>query len=277
MKVEGEIGKYTYYAKKRVTVFFHGFALSRLRGRVHGPKILLNSIPKSGTHLLETLFLNLPVVRHNGGRTIMGNAHDGSALYAIKSIEKLKNGQFAPSHIQYTDEIKLSLRDRNVKMLQMIRDPRDILVSHVNYISGVDKSHRCYSYISSLGSYEDRLLAVLFGVPGIIEPFRDVCFKFLPWVSDECVLTIKFEDLIGAEGGGAASRQLEVISDILDYMELRVGGDVKERLANAVCDKKSSTFNKGLIGAWSDSFSDTVEALIEKEIGDLIRQLGYGN
>src|SRR5690349_21896522 len=139
MKFDKKIDRYFFYGRKKISTMSHGFSVSRIKGRFIGPKVILNSLPKSGTHLAETLFFNLPLIRHYGGRTIMINNHDDSLKSGIKKIQRLKKGQFAPAHIQYNDETNNFFVREDIKVVQIIRDPRDIVISHFLYVRDIDK------------------------------------------------------------------------------------------------------------------------------------------
>ena len=47
-----------------------GLSYSAIIGRINGPKVIMNSVPKSGTNLLNRVLMHLPGLRHKGIRTI---------------------------------------------------------------------------------------------------------------------------------------------------------------------------------------------------------------
>jgi hypothetical protein len=115
MKSNNVFDKYRYYVKRKINIILQGLNPSQIEGRFKGPKVILNSLPKSGTHLIETLFFELPLMRHYGGRTIMINAHDNSCSKNLKRVEKIKKGQFIPAHIQFLPILSEIIKTEDIK------------------------------------------------------------------------------------------------------------------------------------------------------------------
>ena len=115
--------------------------------------IFLNSLPKSGTHLLSEALTGLPGVSHSGKhfeRKAIAKYVDKGVDYPVagredidiikdlKWIERLlhtiKPGRFITSHMFFHTSIINTLNRMNFRILQMIRDPRDVVLSWANYI-----------------------------------------------------------------------------------------------------------------------------------------------
>src|SRR5436190_9753233 len=105
MEYKNKLSRYIFYIKKKSAITLSEIKGGRFLKPSSGPKVLLNSLPKSGTHLIESLFLQLPQIQHYGGRTIMINNHDDSFEKGLSKLKSVKKGQFAPSHIQFNDNI----------------------------------------------------------------------------------------------------------------------------------------------------------------------------
>ena len=72
------------HGRKRLRALASGLTLAGLRARVVGPRVLLNSIPKAGTNLLERALDLMPGLRGSGVRTLRGwNAVDAATLRAM--------------------------------------------------------------------------------------------------------------------------------------------------------------------------------------------------
>ncbi|MDG4715192.1 sulfotransferase domain-containing protein [Winogradskyella marincola] len=108
-----------------------------MKGRKQGPKVVLNSLPKFGTHLLESLFLQLPFMRHCGKKTLRLETQNPIEP-KVKVLSSIKNGQFLLSHMQYHEKALKTINTNNTKIIHLVRDPRDVLLSHLNYIEKMD-------------------------------------------------------------------------------------------------------------------------------------------
>lgn len=158
-------------------------------------KIIVNSLPKSGTHLLERVLNNYPQVQFSGRH--IGHTKDSSYLWLrlelplklfnsvripskdellmvtdvprYTSKQKLKkelvsisNNEFLTAHLPYSDQASELLQKLNYKMLLMIRDPRDVAVSFVHYVKQ-HRKHPLYKDFKGL-SHSECLLAAINGI-----------------------------------------------------------------------------------------------------------------
>lgn len=275
MNFNNTYSRYKYYFEKRAKIFFQGLTISRLKGRLDGPKVVLNSLPKSGTHLIETLFFELPGISHYGGRTIMINTHDNTIEPGIKKLAKVGKGQFVPAHIQYDDIIHAFFKENDIKVIQMIRDPRDVLISHWLYVKNLDKTHKAHRYISSLANDFEQFKAIVVGKEGIVEPFSDVATKFYGWLKKEDILVVRFEDLVGSKGGGSDTIQLEVVKSIANHIGYASSDKDVIALTSKIFSTKSPTFNTGTIGKWKKVFKQEHKDLCKEKIQHILELYGY--
>ncbi|MBI5308682.1 MAG: sulfotransferase domain-containing protein, partial [Planctomycetes bacterium] len=128
------------HVRKKILVTFHGLAPSQLLGRFVGPKVLLNSIPKAGTHLLERALDQFPLIRNAGQKTLM--APQELENHILQKILSIKKGQFLNAHLQAHPLLLQKLSESDIKILLMIRDPRDVALSRVKYVVNIDRTHK---------------------------------------------------------------------------------------------------------------------------------------
>ena len=275
MNFNNTLSRYKFYVEKRIKIFFQGLSFSRIKGRLNGPKVVLNSLPKSGTHLIETLFFELPNISHYGGRTIMMNSHDNSIAQGLKKLSKVGKGQFVPAHIQYDDVVYSFFKENQFKVIQMIRDPRDVLISHWLYVKNLDKTHKAHEYISSLENDFEQFKAVVVGKEGIVEPFAAVASKFYGWFDKQDILIVRFEDLVGSKGGGSDTKQFEVVKSIANHIGFLSSDKEMETLTGKIFSTKSSTFNTGTIGKWKKVFKQEHKDLCKNQIQHILELYGY--
>lgn len=253
-----------------------GLAPDKLLGRLtntEAPKILANSIPKSGTHLLERLLYLLPgVSRHLSGT--LWQQYDPSRLR--RRCAGLKRGQFFVAHLYYHDDFPEILDEFGIKTILQIRDPRDIVISNARYMT-VNRKHRLHDYFANhLKNDKERLHCCIRGSEKPEEySIASLMERFYPWMQCPNVLTVRFKDLIGEQGGGTAEKQKETVDGILDFIGVDLSEEKRRNLMKKVFYTRSKTFNKGKINQWETRFDDEDKKLFKEVAGDWLIKYGY--
>lgn len=239
-------------------------------------KILANSIPKAGTHLLKTLFHNIPGVVPQFTYQI-----DESCTDIKRQLGSIVKGQVVTAHLTWSFELQEFLKDSEIRNFLIIRDLRDLVVSNAFYLLN-DKSHRLHSYFKSLNAFDECLSASIVGIEGFLlsdglssKSIGDHANSFLPWLEDSNCLVVKFEDLIGSMGGGSDDVQKETVTSILKHLNLEIDGDKLESIALSCYSSSSRTFRKGIIGDWKNHFSENHKRQFKEVAGDVLIKLGY--
>lgn len=257
-----------------------GLAPSKLMGRFGSdaaPKILANSIPKSGTHLLERLLYLLPGLSRQFERTLA--AQDNTQLLE-RQCARLRKNQFLVCHLWYNKEFPRILDEFGIKQILLIRDPRDVVISNANYVTKINGHHRLHDYVNNhLMSDKERLH---FFMRGCNEPeeysISLILEKFYPWLQCENVLTIRFKDLIGKNGGGSDEMQMKTIDRILDFVGVSLDEAKKQELMEKIFYTQSKTFNKASkarINQWKSVFDDEDKKLFKELAGDWLIKYGF--
>ena len=248
------------------------------------PKVLANSMPKSGTYLLART-LELLGFRH--GRHLDIGPYEGIEMMSPEHIMKAKEffrsirpGFFATSHFYFYPELAKLIEKFGVKAITIIRDPRDVCVSDVFYILK-SQDHRLHQIYTEL-TPDERLMASIKGLPsekcGGGPPSKDIGFHFrhyVGWLNYQNGLIIRFEDLIGAQGGGSEQRQRECLNKIIEFLGLNISPEVKEKIRHLIFWEKSKTFRKGSIGSWKEHFKPEHIKAFEEVAGDILEIFGY--
>ena len=273
MKNQKKIDRYIIFSKRVLYSFLRSFTISKIMGRFSGPKIFANSIPKSGTNLLEKVFYQMPVIRYSSYRTL--RKHTDSKEKILKKISSLKKGTYQMGHVDFDNDVVQQLHLNNFRTILMIRDPRQIIISHYKYVSYIDTNHPTYHFFKNLKDDNDRLLAVINGVDGVVESINDVLSSYESWLNDSKILVIKFENLIGEQGGGSKYKQHATIENICKHIDLDLTDNEIKKIANKIYDKKSPTFRAAKIDSWKEEFSIEQKAILKKCIGNWLIKYGY--
>lgn len=269
-----------YLAQKRVQhlIMRHIIPLNgnERRAMIEGPRIFANSIPKSGTHLLRHILSMMP------GIIDRWTYHYAEEICDYKKqLSRGKHGQIISAHMYWNNALSEFLDQAGYKKFLMVRDLRDVCVSSAHYCAK-DKRHRLYDYFNSLGSWPEQLSAAIQGIDAnkLADGVRSKSIAehidgYVPWVHDKRCLVIKFEDLVGAKGGGDLENQMNTIRRISTHIGLNLGDDKIREIAVNSFTNKTKTFRKGQIGGWRDEFSGENIELFKQVAGNQLIELGY--
>jgi hypothetical protein len=245
----------------------------------YGPRVLANSIPKSGTHLLRNVLKQLPNIVP---RWIYHIDHQIPGF--MLQINAIKGGQCVTAHLPWSPPLEKLLNRRNVKTFLMVRDLRDICVSAAYYGTYRDKSHRLYPYYRSLPSDNERLMASIAGIEGHQLPdgvrsksWGEHAEGFLPWFNVHDCLVVRFEDLVGESGGGSKTRQLDTVKLIVNHLDMELSHAALEKIATNAFSINAKTYRKGQIGDWQNHFNSAHKQVFKKTAGKTLIAMGYTN
>lgn len=268
----GQLLKILRHARKKVRTTLHGLRPSALHGRYTAHRILLNSIPKAGTHLLENALEQFPLLRNAGRKTI--TCWESLPDHAYKAVTSIGRGEFLNGHLTGLPELLEIVQTYQIKVLFVIRDPRDIAVSYYKYVTNIDKTHPMHEYFHSLKDDDERLTASIEKVGGKVT-IGELLRRYEPWLNPEHAHTCRFEDLIGPAGGGNKEKQVKLLESVLRYLEISATEAEIETIAERTFSVKSSTFRQGRTGAWRKYFKPYHISLFKSVAGNELIRYGY--
>jgi sulfotransferase 6B1 len=238
------------------------------------PTIVSNSLPKAGTHLLERALCLHPRLY----RSLRGTLHDRrvpSMGDLDRLVPRLRPGEVLVTHLSHDPVRERAISEHRVRSLFLVRDPRDLVVSQAHYVAGRD-AHPHHQTLASIDDVQDRYRRVITGDAERSMPsLRHRLESYAGWLASPALL-VRYEELIGAAGGGDSGRQTSVIRHLFDHIGLSMSDDELAALAAATFSDASPTFRKGSIGQWQQQFDDRTLELFEEAVGDLMPAYGYG-
>ncbi len=255
------------------------------------PRVIVNSVPKAGTHLAVGVLSRLPKMAYAGVHVQPETLHhvSGAPLTADESadalriarahMDRVRNGQYATAHIPAWPGFESAFGDLEFRMMLLVRDPRDVAVSFAFYASKL-KEHHLHQRFRALGSDEDRIRASITGLPATEDSPELLSLDqrvgaFLPWGAAPGVRVVRFEDLIGVRGGGDREIQIDTVSQIAAFVDRPLDRAGAERVADAVWTPSSTTFRRGVSGGWRDYFTPALTDLFKRLGGQLLVDMGY--
>lgn len=169
--------------------------------------------------------------------------------------------------------------DGDPKLIYLIRDPRDMLVSFIDYLMNRTKhGHGTYKesliyekILAALPSDQDR---IDYAISDPMFPGRQALRESLWMVAHPDVLTVRYEDLSGRGTNNGMERKARAVNDIARHLgctDFFVGPDELYAFENS----DTFTFYKAKIGRWRESFNADLEQRFSKEFATEMKLLGY--
>jgi hypothetical protein len=159
------------------------------------------------------------------------------------------------------------------------RDPRDVVLSLINFLCG--NTRQGISAFSNLTSFSRILMSkanleerISYALTDDSFPCQAGEFRRMQWLLHHPdVHKTRFEDLVGPNGGGSATRQARATADLMSF--LGICDRSQEEVARGLFDRESLSFFKGQIGGWREVFTAEHRRLAEKKFGDVLSHYGY--
>ncbi|MBL8102742.1 MAG: sulfotransferase domain-containing protein [Anaerolineales bacterium] len=246
------------------------------------PILLGISFPKSGTHLLDQILLGFSNVAPYAKRV-----HSFYAEYegesgkkrepekALAWLDSLRPRDVASAHLFARPDAVTRVCSPKFVPYFIFRDPRDVVVSHVFYVTDMEVRHVHHDYYQSLPDFNARLNVSILGRPDAGIEFSNIADRFEPylgWLDHPEVLPIHFEDLI--------HDRTTALNKIMDHLLARFPLQtsrqlILDSLETSINPKKSPTFRSGKTGEWKKYFTDEHKKIFKEAAGDLLIKLGY--
>ncbi len=246
------------------------------------PVLLGISFPKSGTHLLDQILLGFSQVAPYAKRVHSFYAeYEGESgkkrdpQQALTWLDALQPRDIASAHLFARPEAITRVCSEKFAPYFIFRDPRDVVVSHVFYVTDMEARHVHHEYYQSLPDFDSRLKVSILGRPDSNIEFSNIANRFEPylgWLDRSEVLTIHFEDLI--------HHREATLTSIMDHLLSRVTLPtprqlILDSLETSINPKKSPTFRSGKTGEWKKHFTEEHKKIFKDVAGDLLVKLGY--
>jgi hypothetical protein len=246
------------------------------------PVVFGNAMPKSGSHLLLQVlegFANIGPFVETGDepvRTITADGRLRTTTEILSDLHRLKPGDIGWGYLRATPENVDCLCQPGWASYFILRDPRDLLVSHVFYATDLYPEHGMHEYHQRLPDIEERLKFAITGVRDGHAQLPDVAERYQRmegWLVGPQVMVVKFEDLhMNCEKTVGA--MLDHLGSSGYHSELDRSTAV-HLVISSVDPQKSPTFRKGRTGEWRIYFDDEHKRLFKEVAGDLLVRLGY--
>ena len=273
-------------------------------------KVMVNSIPKGGTHLLLKLvyMLGIPddpkrfwlgagIIRRRIellNKLVKGSFSNDTVIigsevpvkigvnWLIRRLHKIPDNHSFGAHCLHSDELSKVINKSGVRAVCIIRDPRAIAASHMHYVK-TWKKHFFHSAYMKLPSDKERMrLSITGGQLGkySVISMRERYESFLGWQKDSSAMLVRFEDLVGENGGGSNIEQVKAVRNVAGHLDIELSDAKLALIQKDLFGRKedltqSSTFRKGKVDAWCKELDEELISMVEVELADILKLLGY--
>jgi hypothetical protein len=232
----------------------------------------LNSVPKSGTHLLRNIvrMFTAPEAHYRGDAVQLATLHHHRAAFASEA--KLASW----GHLFFSDESAIALRD--VRHVLLVRDPYDWVLASARFFLS-DQAQGPLSTIKNGAPHvEDVLNLMIFGAfdkqPSLRDGFE---MNAAAWLGTKAHL-VRYEDIrrhVAALESAEAERYFAALLAACGIAKLPA--DWRERVRIGADPKHSGTARENLTGlaALPETLPDAQKRLVDFHAPGLRAMLGY--
>jgi hypothetical protein len=246
--------------------------------------VICNSVPKAGTYLLVEL------VKALGGHVDIGyhcytssicKVHRDGSLDNERKIpaalwsSSLNPGYLCAAHVEYDALYERQLLScKHHKMLFIIRDPRDLVVSWVDFVynsSSYAKMRKWNEEVRERGklSYPDDASQITSAIRSLPSSGIE---KYLSWIDSPACLTVRFEDLYGELTN--ETKDFPVLDGICDYLE--ISRRSPKDLISVIGSGLTESGRRKKVGIYKDRMSQKHSAmLLHEDFQRLVVEFGY--
>lgn len=259
-------------------------------------RLLLNTIPKSGTNVTQKLLalINVPYSKRSltqtsgwgqnwveaGAKFVLRHPHrsadqpvviglDNPSSVSMRWLRRyLLNAKgYVSAHAAFSESLHWLLRDLEYRVLITVRHPGAVLYSWARYIGEPGYYWRYINKVMANMSIEERFERLLKGgeLGGVYyPPFYEIYNRFKGWLDlvkaseSTHIHLVRFEDLVGSQGGGDDVLQRRAIEAILEFLEIDLEASQIDRV-QANLFGGTHTFRSGQINLWRSKISQQLQ------------------
>ncbi len=255
--------------------------------------IVVNSLPKSGTTLLMKALAAMPGTRPTEpglfGRTFpeqpagtgLPLGVDAPVWVKPDAVRRLlgqqPGGSIMLAHAGHSTALAEILSSLDARMAVIVRDPRDVAASLGPYVAK-QPQHFLHARFSDLDE-RARIVAALEGLAAAAgaPALDDLATRYervLAWDREDLAMVIRFEDLVGSQGGGDDDAQRSSVRSLATHVGITLAEDDVIATADGLFGG-TSTFRSGRIGGWRTTWDDELRAQAAELLGPVLERLGY--
>jgi Sulfotransferase domain len=249
------------------------------QGHAAPAKVIINSVPKSGTYMLTKLigalgcFPTQKELHLNDPHCSVGTRANGRLrvhrIPSPRNMDMLKSGHSCPAHLTWSSAAEQKLTSENIRMLFIYRDPRDIVISYAKfamyseiYRHETPGHNAYYNVLKALENDQRRTEDVIINKLPIFQFFENA-----PWLYSTACLPVQFEaiysDIMLLERGEIG----HTLRRILVYLGMVTLPCTPEEFFAAVHNKsKTAMGGRGKVGVWRSFYDERLHKVAKNPL-----------
>lgn len=234
--------------------------------------VFLNSMPKSGSHLLRNILrMFVPVAQHYDQDFIQwGNLQRHRAAFSAEQ-PRLSWG-----HLFFADASVIETAQAH--RILLYRDPYDWVIARARFILSEQFKGNVDHLRSNELSGDELLTMMIFGLPQKLPSLNDIYeLNAVAWLGARCHV-VKYEDLRDHVAGLESPSAERFFAELLEACEIEMPDDWLERVRTGADRKESATARENLTGVGMDlpqELGERHRRLVDYQAPGLRHALGY--
>lgn len=234
--------------------------------------VFLNSVPKSGSHLLRNILrMFVPVGQHYTADFIQwGNLQQHRSAFDARA-PKLSWG-----HLFFADVS--AIETAPARRILLYRDPYDWVIARARFMLSEQFFGNVDHLRSGLLTADELLTMMIFGLPGKLPSLNDIYeLNAAAWLSAR-IHVVKFEELGRSIADLDAPEAKGFFATLLDACGIALPADWRDRVRIGADRRESATARENLTGVGielPDTLAPQHRALVDYQAPGLRAVLGY--
>jgi len=240
--------------------FIAVFSCTLLLADGQGEQFILATQPKAGTHLMFKLMEKL---RGTASTHLFSmNKNEPQFYYPGVIEDSWERGEMPWTHLFAPIKLKeiLTTRYKNHKKVILIRDIRDVYVSYAHHI-----------YKQPSMTTEEKIDTIMDKHPAFFTMNKNLSI----FLKNPNFLVVRFEDLVGPQGGGNKEKQTNTIFRIANFIGLPISKETASQYGDELFGDTGGTFRKGKIGSWKTEMNTDQKMWMKEHFAKELIELGY--
>lgn len=254
-------------------LFVTSFFLATYISALQDTPIAIICNPKTGTNLVAKCLTLM-----TGRKKVFATPGNNQITLVPEELAALSDKDLFITHAQYLESNRQLVEIYNFKVISILRDPRDQIVSFAHWIN----KQAAWKHLHHLSIEELITLLITdynrgYQCIGTPKPTSiDTAYRvlYMPWSKEKYVYTTTFEKLVGPAGGGSKESQITEIMNIAQHLDITLTQKQIEFITDNLFGN-TFTFREGLIGSWRKAFTQQHTILFKQVAGQLLIDLGY--
>jgi hypothetical protein len=234
--------------------------------------IFLNSVPKSGSHLLRNIMRMFVPVEQQYGRDFIQWAN----LQQHRSAFDPARPMLSWGHLFLADAS--AIETASARRILLYRDPYDWVLARARFFVSEQFASNMDHLKSGALTADELLTMMIFGLPGKAPSLRDIYeMNAAAWLGAR-VHAVKFEDMVRHIAALDSPEADQFFASLFDACGIERPSDWKERVRLGADRKQSGTARENLTGVtfeFPDALGPRHRALVDYHVPGLRALLGY--